>query len=86
MHEYGGICGTRIDRGNLSTRRKPGLMPLSPQQIEGGLAWDRTQADGMPAHIFRGELVFAQDAQSQRGGGGGGGGRGPPVYQALSKH
>jgi hypothetical protein len=38
------ICGIRIDRGNLSTLRKPDPVPLCPPQIPHDLTFVRTQA------------------------------------------
>jgi hypothetical protein len=37
--ERGAVCGIRIGRGNRSTRRKPGPMPLCPPQIQHDLIW-----------------------------------------------
>jgi hypothetical protein len=42
--ECGAVGGMRIGRGNLSTRRKPVLVPLCPPQIPHDLTWTRTRA------------------------------------------
>jgi hypothetical protein len=42
--ECGAVGGMRIGRGNLSTRRKPALVPLCPPQIPHDLARARTRA------------------------------------------
>jgi hypothetical protein len=41
--EYGAVGGMRIGRGNRSTRRKPGPVPLCPPQIPHDLTCDRTR-------------------------------------------
>jgi hypothetical protein len=38
------VGGTKIGRGNRSTRRKPAPSSLCPPQIPHDLTWDRTQA------------------------------------------
>jgi hypothetical protein len=37
--ECGAVDGTRIDRGNLSNRRKSAPVPLCPLQIPHDLTW-----------------------------------------------
>jgi hypothetical protein len=41
---YGAVGGIRIGKGNRSTRRKPGSVPLFPPQIPHDLTWDRARA------------------------------------------
>jgi hypothetical protein len=41
------LNGMRINRGNVSTRRKPALVPLCPPQNQHNLTWDRTGASAV---------------------------------------
>jgi hypothetical protein len=42
--DRGAVGGMKIDRGNRSSRRKPGPMPLRPPQIPHDLTRARTRA------------------------------------------
>jgi hypothetical protein len=42
--ECGAVCGLRIGKGNLSTRRKPAPVPFCPPQIPHDMTWAQTWA------------------------------------------
>jgi hypothetical protein len=42
--ELGSVSGTKIGRGNISTRRKPTPVPHGRSQTPFDMTWDRTRA------------------------------------------
>jgi hypothetical protein len=71
INERGAAGGMRIGGGTLSTRRKPGPVPLCVPQIPRNLTWDRTWATTVGSRVLT-AWATVRPAVSVAGGGGSG--------------